>query len=116
MGRANRRASAEEIDKMRALVECGMRDGAFGLSSGLEYVPGAYAPLEEIVELAKVAGRLGGHYQSHCQGRRRVGRRGGAGSHRCTVPVGGRWAARNWSREVYGAWGWCSANATFSDE
>jgi N-acyl-D-amino-acid deacylase len=68
MGRANRRASAEEIDKMRALVERGMRDGAFGLSSGLEYVPGAYAPLEEIVELAKVAGRLGGHYQSHIRG------------------------------------------------
>jgi dihydroorotase/N-acyl-D-amino-acid deacylase len=43
-------------------------DGAFGLSSGLEYVPGAYAPLEEIVELAKAAGRLGGHYQSHIRG------------------------------------------------
>jgi N-acyl-D-amino-acid deacylase len=68
MGRVNRRASAEEIDKMRALVERGMRDGAFGLISGLEYVPGAYAPLEEIVELAKVAGRLGGHYQSHVRG------------------------------------------------
>ena len=56
MGRANRRASAEEIDKMRVLVERGMRDGSFGLSSGLDYAPGAYAPLEEIVELAKVAG------------------------------------------------------------
>ena len=53
---------------MRSLVEQGMRDGAFGLSSGLEYVPGAYAPLEEIVELAKAAGRLGGHYQSHIRG------------------------------------------------
>src|SRR5262249_13017829 len=68
MGRANRPASAEEIDKMRALVEQGMHDGAFGLSSGLEYVPGAYASLEEIVEIAKVAGRLGGHYQSHVRG------------------------------------------------
>ena len=50
---------------MRALVEQGMRDGAFGLSSSLIYVPGNFAPTSEIVELAKGAGRLGGHYQSH---------------------------------------------------
>src|SRR5262249_1571090 len=68
MGRVNRPASAEEIDKMRSIVEQGMRDGAFGLSSRLEYVPGPYTPLEEIVELAKVAGRLSGHYQSHIRG------------------------------------------------
>jgi N-acyl-D-amino-acid deacylase len=68
MGRVDRPASPEELDKMRTLVEQGMRDGAFGLSSGLEYVPGTFASLEEIVELAKVAGRLGGHYQSHIRG------------------------------------------------
>jgi N-acyl-D-amino-acid deacylase len=68
MGRVNRPASADEIDKMRLIVEQGMRDGAFGLSSGLDYVPGTYTSLEEIVELAKVAGRLGGHYQSHIRG------------------------------------------------
>jgi N-acyl-D-amino-acid deacylase len=68
LGRVNRPASAEEIAKMRAIVEQGMRDGAFGLSSGLEYVPGAYTPFEELVELAKAAGRLGGHYQSHIRG------------------------------------------------
>src|SRR5262249_51067946 len=68
IGRVNRPASAQEIDKMRAIVEQGMRDGAFGLSSGLDYVPGTYTPLDEIVELAKVAGRLGGHYQSHIRG------------------------------------------------
>ena len=45
-----------------------MKDGAFGLSSGLSYVPGVYATTAEIVELAKVAGRLGGHYQSHIRG------------------------------------------------
>jgi N-acyl-D-amino-acid deacylase len=65
MGQVNRPASREELDKMRSLVERGMRDGAFGLSSGLEYVPGTFTPFAEIVELAKVAGRLGGHYQSH---------------------------------------------------
>jgi dihydroorotase/N-acyl-D-amino-acid deacylase len=53
---------------MRLIVEQGMRDGAFGLSSGLDYVPGTYTSLEEIIELAKVAGRLGGHYQSHIRG------------------------------------------------
>ena len=65
IGRDDRRASSEELKRMRALVEQGMRDGAFGLSSGLIYVPGLFAPTEEIVELAKVAGRLGGHYQTH---------------------------------------------------
>ncbi len=65
MGQVNRPASPEELDKMRALVERGMRDGAFGLSSGLMYVPGTFTPFAELVELAKVAGRLGGHYQSH---------------------------------------------------
>jgi dihydroorotase/N-acyl-D-amino-acid deacylase len=65
LGRVNRAASPEELDKMRALVEQGMKDGAFGLSSGLIYLPGVFAPTSEIVELAKVAGRLGGHYQSH---------------------------------------------------
>jgi N-acyl-D-amino-acid deacylase len=65
MGRVSRPATAAEIDQMRALVEQGMKDGAFGLSTGLIYVPGVYAPLEEIIELARVAGRLGGHHQSH---------------------------------------------------
>ncbi len=65
VGRDNRPASPDELDKMRALVEQGMRDGAFGLSTGLMYVPGVFTSFEEIVELAKVAGRFGGHYQSH---------------------------------------------------
>jgi N-acyl-D-amino-acid deacylase len=65
VGRGNRPASDVELDKMRALVAQGMSDGAFGLSSGLIYVPGVFAPTTEVVELAKVAGRLGGHYQSH---------------------------------------------------
>jgi dihydroorotase/N-acyl-D-amino-acid deacylase len=42
-----------------------MRDGAFGLSSGLFYVPGAFTPTEEVIELARAAGRLGGIYISH---------------------------------------------------
>lgn len=65
IGEVNRRATAEEIERMRVLVEQGMRDGAFGLSSGLFYVPGTFTPTEEVIELAKVAGRLGGIYISH---------------------------------------------------
>jgi len=65
IGTANRMPSAEELDKMRVLVEQGMKDGAFGLSSGLFYVPGTFTPTDEVIELAKVAGRFGGIYISH---------------------------------------------------
>jgi dihydroorotase/N-acyl-D-amino-acid deacylase len=65
IGSINRKATPEEIDKMRALVRQGMEDGAFGLSSGLFYVPGTFTPTAEVVELAKVAGRMGGIYISH---------------------------------------------------
>lgn len=65
IGNANRKPTAEELDRMRALVEQGMKDGAFGLSSGLFYVPGTFTPTEEVIELARVAGRFGGIYISH---------------------------------------------------
>jgi N-acyl-D-amino-acid deacylase len=65
IGTANRTATLEEIEKMRALVRQGMRDGAFGLSSGLFYVPGTFTPTDEVIELAKVAGAMGGIYISH---------------------------------------------------
>jgi N-acyl-D-amino-acid deacylase len=60
-----RKATSEEIATMKALVERGMRDGALGLSSGLEYDPGFYAEPGELVELARVAARFGGFYSSH---------------------------------------------------
>jgi dihydroorotase/N-acyl-D-amino-acid deacylase len=65
MGPVDRRATPAELDKMRTLVQLGMEDGAFGLSSGLFYVPGTFTPTAEVVELAKVAGRMGGIYISH---------------------------------------------------
>jgi N-acyl-D-amino-acid deacylase len=65
IGMVNRAATPEEIEKMRALVRQGMRDGAFGLSSGLFYVPGTFTPTAEVIELAKVAGAMGGIYISH---------------------------------------------------
>ncbi len=65
VGLANRQATPEEIEKMRQLMAQAMRDGAFGLSTGLYYVPGNFTPTEEVIELAKVAGRMGGIHISH---------------------------------------------------
>ena len=65
MGNVDRKATPGEIARMRGLVEQGMKDGAFGLSSGLFYVPGTFTPTDEVIELAKVAGRFGGIYISH---------------------------------------------------
>jgi N-acyl-D-amino-acid deacylase len=60
-----REARLEEVTRMEALVERGMREGAVALSSGLEYEVGGYSNTEEVVALARVAGRAGGFYISH---------------------------------------------------
>ncbi len=54
-----------ELEQMKALVRQGMADGAFGLSTGLIYVPGIFATTEEIVALAKVAAAFDGIYTTH---------------------------------------------------
>ena len=64
-GLANRAPTPEELEKMKALVEQAMRDGAVGLSTGLIYVPGTYAKTDEVLELARVAARFGGVYATH---------------------------------------------------
>jgi N-acyl-D-aspartate/D-glutamate deacylase len=65
MGNANRAPTARELKKMQALVDRGMKDGAWGMSTGLIYNPGTYARTDEIIALAKVAARHGGFYASH---------------------------------------------------
>jgi dihydroorotase/N-acyl-D-amino-acid deacylase len=65
VGRDNRQATTTELDQMRQLVAQAMEQGAFGLSSALQYVPDVYASTDEIVELAKVAHRYGGVYFTH---------------------------------------------------
>ena len=65
IGLTDRKPTAGELAKMRTLVEQGMKDGAFGLSSGLFYVPGTFTSRDEVIELAKVAARFGGIYISH---------------------------------------------------
>jgi N-acyl-D-amino-acid deacylase len=58
-------ARPDEVEQMDKLVEQGMKEGAVGLSSGLEYVVGSYSSTEEVVSMAAVAGRYGGFYISH---------------------------------------------------
>jgi len=65
MGTANRNATEEELKKMEIIAQNAMNDGAVGMSTGLIYIPGAYAPTEEIVRLAKVVAQNGGVYSSH---------------------------------------------------
>ena len=65
MGSINRPASAAELQEMRDLVRQAMKDGAFGVSTALEYVPDTFASTDEIVELAKVAREYGGVYFTH---------------------------------------------------
>lgn len=60
-----RHATAEEVEQMRLGVEEGMKAGALGLATGLEYDPGIYSASEEVIELAKEAARHGGRYISH---------------------------------------------------
>ena len=60
-----RTARPAENARMRALVDQAMAEGAFGLSSGLEYEVGSYSDIEEVVEMARAAGAKGGFYISH---------------------------------------------------
>ena len=86
-------ADPRAIDRMRGLIRDGMAEGAFGLSTGLDYPPGSYATTDELVALTEEAGRSGGFYHSHVRyplGDRyldpfreaiEIGRRAGAPAH-----------------------------------
>ncbi|HXI11677.1 MAG TPA: D-aminoacylase [Thermoanaerobaculia bacterium] len=65
VGRNDRAATADEMNQMTAMTREGMLHGAFGLSSGLFYAPGVFSSTEEVIELAKVAGAMGGIHISH---------------------------------------------------
>lgn len=65
LGMEKRAPTAEELERMRALVRRGMAAGAFGLSSGLFYTPGSFSTTEEVIALARAAGEAGGLYTSH---------------------------------------------------
>jgi N-acyl-D-aspartate/D-glutamate deacylase len=65
MGMSDKPPTAAQLQQMKALVERGMREGAFGLSTGLYYAPGSYSSTDEVIELAKVAAAHGGIYDTH---------------------------------------------------
>ncbi len=63
--RADPRPTPEEMERMKELLGAGMSAGAWGMSTGLEYDPGARAETEELVELTRVVAARGGVYASH---------------------------------------------------
>jgi len=65
LGMDDRPATNAELQRMREIVRTGMEAGAYGLSSGLFYAPGSYAPLDEVIDLAAVVAEYGGVYASH---------------------------------------------------
>jgi dihydroorotase/N-acyl-D-amino-acid deacylase len=65
MGTADRAPTAAELERMKSMVAESMGQGAFGLSTGLRYVPGFYSKTDEVVALSQVAADSGGIYTSH---------------------------------------------------
>ncbi len=65
LGMSDAAPSAEELEKMKALVRQAMTDGAFGISTGLYYAPGSFSKTEEVIELAKIVAENNGIYDSH---------------------------------------------------
>ncbi|MDE2825402.1 MAG: D-aminoacylase [Gemmatimonadota bacterium] len=65
VGYENVPASARQVDAMKDLVDQAMSEGAWGLSSGLEYTPGSFADEDEIAELGRVAAGYSGFYATH---------------------------------------------------
>jgi N-acyl-D-amino-acid deacylase len=65
MGMANRAPTPDELSRMKTLVAEGMAHGAFGMSTGLRYLPGNFSKIDEVIELSRVAADSGGIYTSH---------------------------------------------------
>ena len=70
VGLADRAASPDELDRMRQLASDAMKEGAFGLSTGLIYAPGCFADTNEIIEITKGIAPHGGFYASHMRDER----------------------------------------------
>ncbi|HYC50763.1 MAG TPA: D-aminoacylase [Gemmatimonadaceae bacterium] len=65
MGTVNRAPTVDEMRRMKALIAEAMGQGAFGISTGLRYLPGNFAKIDEVIELSRVASDSGGIYTSH---------------------------------------------------
>ena len=67
MGWSSRLPTDAELDTMRELTRQGMRDGAFGFTTGLTYAPGAYSNTDELAAIASAAAEEGGFYCTHAR-------------------------------------------------
>lgn len=63
--RADPKPTAAEMQKMKSILEAGLLAGAWGMSTGLEYDPGARSDIGELVEINSVTAKYGGIYTSH---------------------------------------------------
>ncbi|MEO7651990.1 MAG: D-aminoacylase [Bryobacteraceae bacterium] len=108
IGLKDRKAQPAELEAMKKLAREAMADGAFGLSTGLFYLPGTFTPTEEVIALAKEVGALGGVYTSHMRDEAdhildsvretiRIGEEGGLPSQLTHHKIIGR---SNWGRSV----------------
>jgi len=68
MGFDNRKPTKNEIKKMKKLLAQSLKEGVFGLSTGLIYPPGIYSTTEELIELSKILLEYNGIYTSHIRG------------------------------------------------
>ena len=68
LGTSRRKPDEAELARLLEIVESGMRDGAWGMSTGLIYVPSSYADTDELVAQAEIVARHGGVYVSHMRG------------------------------------------------
>jgi N-acyl-D-amino-acid deacylase len=65
MGMSDAKPTAEQLDRMKALVDTAMKEGAIGISTGLYYAPGSFSNTDEVIELARRAAQHGGIYDTH---------------------------------------------------
>ncbi len=68
LGYDAREPTAEELVRMKAIMETAMKNGAFGMTTALIYPPSSYAKTPELIEVAKAAAKYGGFYASHIRG------------------------------------------------
>jgi N-acyl-D-aspartate/D-glutamate deacylase len=68
IGQEDRVPTAEELSRMKGMMETAMKNGVLGMSTALIYPPASYSKTEELIELAKVAGQYGGFYVTHIRG------------------------------------------------
>ena len=107
-GEEDRTLTQEEMGRVLSILEEALDQGAIGLSTGLEYVPGRFTPTEEIVAMARLVSRRGGLYASHVRNEEtmlleavdeaiRIGRESGARVQVSHLKAAG---TPNWGKQV----------------